>query len=654
MALPANVDTGLVTGRFIVGVIDGPDEDSEPDAIPAQGAITFTASVPYLPNPSAGTTILKAPIVAVLDGEGWLCVRLPDGTAGAQGVRLVATDDPDLSVQGWTWTVTYGFKNVNNVPVRIASHSMALPSGATIDLTSVVKVPSSAGIGIEQAEALAATAQTAAQEAAASASLAAEAANATDTGVATLVTQGGNTTTALDRAYRERVSVLEYGAIGDGATNDTAAFNAAMATGHPVAVPPGTYLVSGASTSLPLDLHIQQGATIKHTGSGAALTITGSTSTPVPVTADVLPGASQILATGHTVTPGQWIRLRSTRLYDSHSTLIPIAELVQVHAVDGNTITPRIPIQGGPYLPSDNATITPLSMVEGVHIHGRGTIEGNYLAAQSQTGIRIAFATDVTVTGIRTVGFDWRHIAPEDCANVRIDGVNLEWGHTTGTGYGIAPTGAIQDVVIDGCYFTDIRHAFTTSNSPADGGVGRRMVVQNSHIFYSRPHEGGQQGDALDTHTAAEDISFISNTITGSSGLGINHECRSGRIVGNLIIDTASHGIHAHNESDLPGSVEIRDNRVVRPGGDGVRVSPPTRGGTEPTTGVIITGNAVDAALGDAYRIGIAGFPTVNGLTLMGNQATGTTGAFIRILNTAVMVELANLAVTGNKTVIKP
>lgn len=244
MALPANVDTGLVRGRFIVGVIDGPDPDDEPDAIPATGTVTFTASVPYLPNPGASTTILKAPIVAVLDEEGWLCVRLPDGTAGARGVRLIATDDEDLSVTGWTWTVSYSFGAVSGITPRIETHSMALPTGATVDLTSVVKVPSSTGIGVEQAEALAASAQLAATEAAASAALAANAAHPTDTGVATLVTYGGETTAALDAQYRRDVTPSLFGAVGDGLTDDTAAVRAALNSGDPVNWGKGTYRIT--------------------------------------------------------------------------------------------------------------------------------------------------------------------------------------------------------------------------------------------------------------------------------------------------------------------------------------------------------------------------------------------------------------------------
>lgn len=239
MALPANIDTGLVAGRFIVGVVDGPDPDDEPDAIPAQGTVTFTASVPYLPDPTSApspVTVLKVPISGVLDAEGYLCV--PDHTdpskAGKRGVRLIATDDPDLSVQGWTWTVSYAFQVVNGVRPQIATHSIAVPSGSTVDLTTVMKVPSSAGIGTEQAEALAASATNAALEAAASAELAGQAAHPTDEGTATLVTYGGQTTAALDTQYRRDVTPGMFGAAGDGLTDDTAAVDAAIQSGAPV------------------------------------------------------------------------------------------------------------------------------------------------------------------------------------------------------------------------------------------------------------------------------------------------------------------------------------------------------------------------------------------------------------------------------------
>lgn len=207
MQLPTNIATGRVTGQFVAGVVDGVDVDQDPDAVPAAGFVTFTASVPYLPDPTASpnpVTVLSTSIVAVLDNEGYLCTPV-EGTLepSYRGVRLIATDDPDISVTDWTWNATYSFSTVAGQKLAIPTHSFAVPSGGTVDLTTVVKVPSSTGIGTEQAEALAASAQAAAISSAAdaaaaqaAAAAAAAEASANDAGVTTLLTTDGTSTKA--------------------------------------------------------------------------------------------------------------------------------------------------------------------------------------------------------------------------------------------------------------------------------------------------------------------------------------------------------------------------------------------------------------------------------------------------------------------------
>lgn len=55
--------------------------------------------------------------------------------------------------------------------------------------------------------------------------------------------------TDVEAKLSQTVSVKDFGAVGDGVTDDTAAFNAAIATGVPVYVPPGTYKTDGVVTS---------------------------------------------------------------------------------------------------------------------------------------------------------------------------------------------------------------------------------------------------------------------------------------------------------------------------------------------------------------------------------------------------------------------
>lgn len=221
MAIPANISTGRVTGQFVVGVVDGADTDDEPDFIAAKGYISFTASTPYLPNRTATpnpVTMLKTTIRAVLDDEGYLCTPNPQSPSvpGKRGIRLVATNDPDTGVEGWTWNATPSFTDVNGTRLAdaIKTFDFALPSGSTVDLTTVVRVPASQGIGVPQAEAAAAAAQDAATKAAADAKAAAAdakaaagAAKATDSNVSDLVgTDGTETNAAVARQVETAVA----------------------------------------------------------------------------------------------------------------------------------------------------------------------------------------------------------------------------------------------------------------------------------------------------------------------------------------------------------------------------------------------------------------------------------------------------------------
>lgn len=91
----------------------------------------------------------------------------------------------------------------------------------------------------------------------------------TDPQVAALITNAGTeTATAVERRYRRSLSVTEYGAAGDGATNDTPAINAAIQAvadqgGGEVFFPPGTY--SAAS-----DVRVAGGVHLRGASAGAS------------------------------------------------------------------------------------------------------------------------------------------------------------------------------------------------------------------------------------------------------------------------------------------------------------------------------------------------------------------------------------------------
>jgi hypothetical protein len=54
----------------------------------------------------------------------------------------------------------------------------------------------------------------------------------------------GAVTTNVQAKLRQTVSVKDFGAVGDGTTDDTAAFNAALTTGKPIYIPSGAYVIT--------------------------------------------------------------------------------------------------------------------------------------------------------------------------------------------------------------------------------------------------------------------------------------------------------------------------------------------------------------------------------------------------------------------------
>ncbi|MER6236549.1 hypothetical protein ABT185_10845 [Streptomyces clavifer] len=83
MALPTNYSTVTVFGRYI-----------DFGGTPAQGTVTFAPSLKYVKDPGANVLILSTELVATLDGTGAFSIEIP------------ATDDPDVTPNGFTWSIT--------------------------------------------------------------------------------------------------------------------------------------------------------------------------------------------------------------------------------------------------------------------------------------------------------------------------------------------------------------------------------------------------------------------------------------------------------------------------------------------------------------------------------------------------------------------
>lgn len=167
-SLPSNVRYGMITGKFVRAVTDTMDEGQDPDGVPIVGVrATFTPN--FFPavvrnrTTSPPTTILLEPIHAATNEDGVLTVLIQDESnnwilppyGSPTGVKLVASMDPNLDPNGWTWTVD--IEASNTFPNM--TFTFAVPVNSELDLTTLVNQPASPGNEIlEWQAAVAATA----------------------------------------------------------------------------------------------------------------------------------------------------------------------------------------------------------------------------------------------------------------------------------------------------------------------------------------------------------------------------------------------------------------------------------------------------------------------------------------------------------------
>lgn len=613
-----------ITGHFGFVREDGPDEDDAPDLQVASGTVTFTPTASAVR--AGGGWVGIAPVTAtVFDGE------LVVGEEDPRPLRLLSTD-ADTGVDGWGWEAKFAIEDAQIAPIRFRAPASGVHLTGD-DLIPITGLPVEviATDSLERLEAVESTVE------------------AVTVALAGKVDDGDP---RLDRG----VSVREHGAIGDGAADDTAAFNAALADGRPVYVPGGVYRVSGAWTDRPLDLRLAADAVIRHDATGPAITVEGTEADPVVLTADADAGDTSILAAGHGLGSGQYARLGSDLVWDASSTSIMHGEVLRVASVDGDRVHFTTPIQGGPYRVGDTAGVARLGLVEGVRITG-GTIRGAKEPNLSQTGVLVRRARAVTVEGVRFESIDYRHSAYEDVLDWHHDRNDHQWAQDSGMAYAVAATNASQDFKVTRCTFVDVRHAFTTSNLSAVRGITRRGYIGHNVLRRSLPalNASSSGGDGFDTHTAADDMTFEHNVIEASSGQGINIECRRSRVRWNTIIAPVGSGISVHNEGDLDGSTEVVGNTVIA-GPEttyGIRIMPSTRGAGTTLNGVTVSENTVEGVSTTPIYIGSPNGPTLLGVTAIGNMGRDNTGShLVRIYNSAGVSHSGNNAGTGTKSVL--
>jgi hypothetical protein len=277
--VPVTVDLAAMGGPALAGItvratLDGNEVytgivvSKRVEAVTDASGVAILNMFPNAPSPTGlGTQGTTYHITALVPGGRGVSVqaRVPNLACRLENILVLDDDEPvDVSAAELALLQAQAAVTVVAAGAAAASASAALADADRVQTaadrvqTGLDRVATAADrvqTGLDRTQTAADRVQTGADRSAASASATAAASSQAQAAAIVLGNFMQTGTGAVSRPFidksREVVSVKDFGATGDGVTNDTAALNAAAtaAVGRTLWVPPGTYMVDGTNNS---------------------------------------------------------------------------------------------------------------------------------------------------------------------------------------------------------------------------------------------------------------------------------------------------------------------------------------------------------------------------------------------------------------------
>ena len=395
-------------------------------------------------------------------------------------------------------------------------------------------------------------------------------------------------------------SPLDFGAVGNGVANDTAAFVLAAASGLPLDLRGATYLISTA-TVIALTAPMFNGSiTVGHTGAINQFTLGGSGNYVQNV--EFIGGA--------TVTAIALVVLATATNFDvsnnTFSTFKNGGIASQSGALYGTISNNKL-----------NACSAESSGAQYGAINSNAIktiINGNTITDGSQTGISCFAVTEVVISGNTIVGdnvsvsggiiIDGQSVRVAITGN-NISNVNVEGIQVAGSiaGYG----GATRAITITGNTIAAAAYSGITIYG-VDGGAVQQVTITGNVIGKSDLTNSAIQLDS------AKDVVVSGNFITGYS-LGIDpiNACTNISVVGNTLVGQASTAIKAWASKSVVTGNTIRG---IKLNSTGIAANSAAVAGN-----ILIADNTIDNCLVGINSV----FTATNGITVRNNLITNTT-----------------------------
>lgn len=375
----------------------------------------------------------------------------------------------------------------------------------------------------------------------------------------TVTATGSTTARTLEARFAEVFNVKDFGALGDGSTDDAAAIQAALdaceaAGGGRVYFPPGTYkadsqLVGGDGVewigdgphAVTLDLSAS-------TATGAFILIAGSETALPNLATQIDVGDTTVdFASAPALSAGDLYMIYSTDVTTFASASYQ-GEFFTVAGVNGTTVTNR---GGGSYdlyatgVDKVLAEVTPVS----------GAMKGlKVIFKQGVTtiGIRLDYGRDFVFEDLNLSGSRWANLAIYRSYNTSLKRVvATDDQASVGLNYGVMHMHS-QTTRAEDCYLETSRHGWATGGDEV-APVNRDIRISNSYVGSSQRLSFG-----LDFHKNTEHVTVANCTLPN----GVDWEADHVKVYGCWIGSATASGIAVYAEAVGGVNWTMEENQI--------------------------------------------------------------------------------------------
>ena len=462
------------------------------------------------------------------------------------------------------------------------------------------------------------------------------------------------------------VNVLDFGAVGDGVADDTAAIQAAMDYAGAnskklVAEGTDTFRITSTITgTLYVDWDFR-GATINATdipvpasptgNQTYAVIAEGSISSPAALNSTIRKGDTSVglvnpatlAAAGITIFNNDLIRVTSDEFYIDGGDVTKRGELL----IANNYAADSINLLGATYFGYDFSAnikvekITPLvaPKIRNVRIicAGAGSVISGLKVSNAREllieGCYIEGAEDSGIQTFNVLCGSIRNNEIKDCTSPAEGGSGATWN----SGYGTVLYECTRSVNVYNNNYINCRRAIT-------GGGRYPTIFINTSRNSAR---GGKNG--FGNHEPNFEWIVSENIVDGVSGIGITVRGQNTIVSKNKIVNFGSVGIYVRNFKVLPTGIfgtQLIDNEIANGGGNGIWLEGDTTGG--PINETLISGGSIDDTTFQGILVNQANDLTISNVRI---GVINGSGYNIYVLGTALgkcnNVKINNCTISG-------